>query len=110
MFGAQIEEPAGDGVGPPVDIPPGDPSLAVHDGDVVGTLLGHDLPHVGEVPSAHGGRTYAADVDFELPGDDDARRLEVRAWLAEHPRPSGRELAESGYVAPHWPPPWGLSA
>jgi alkylation response protein AidB-like acyl-CoA dehydrogenase len=49
-------------------------------------------------------------VDFELPGDDDPRRLEVRAWLAEHPTPSGRELAEAGYVAPHWPRPWGLDA
>ena len=49
-------------------------------------------------------------MDFELPGADDPRRLTVRAWLAEHPRPSGRELAEAGYVAPHWPRPWGLDA
>jgi len=49
-------------------------------------------------------------VDFELPGDDDPRRLAVRAWLAEHPSPSGRDLAEAGYVAPHWPAPWGLDA
>ncbi|MDQ2648709.1 MAG: acyl-CoA dehydrogenase family protein [Actinomycetota bacterium] len=49
-------------------------------------------------------------MDFELPGDDDPRRLEVRAWLAEHPNPSGRELAEAGYVAPHWPKPYGLDA
>jgi alkylation response protein AidB-like acyl-CoA dehydrogenase len=49
-------------------------------------------------------------MDFELPADDDPRRLEVRAWLAEHPNPSGRELAEAGYVAPHWPKPWGLDA
>jgi len=34
--------------------------------------------------------------------------LEVRAWLATHPDPSGRELAEAGYVAPHWPRPFGL--
>ena len=34
----------------------------------------------------------------------------VRAWLAEHPRPTARELAEAGYVAPHWPPPFGLDA
>ncbi len=27
-----------------------------------------------------------------------------------HPRPSGRALAEAGYVAPHWPEPWGISA
>jgi alkylation response protein AidB-like acyl-CoA dehydrogenase len=49
-------------------------------------------------------------MDFDLPGEDDSRREAVRAWLAAHPRPSGRELAEAGYVAPHWPRPWGLDA
>jgi alkylation response protein AidB-like acyl-CoA dehydrogenase len=49
-------------------------------------------------------------MDFELPADDDARRVAVRSWLAEHPRPTGRQLAEAGYVAPHWPRPWGLDA
>jgi len=49
-------------------------------------------------------------VDFELPGDDDGRRVAVREWLAAHPRPTGRQLAEAGYVAPHWPEPWGLGA
>jgi alkylation response protein AidB-like acyl-CoA dehydrogenase len=49
-------------------------------------------------------------MDFELPGDDDPRRQAVRAWLAEHPTPNGRRLAEAGYVAPHWPAPWGLDA
>ena len=49
-------------------------------------------------------------MDFDLPGDDDPRRLVVRQWLAEHPSPSGRDLAEAGYVAPHWPRPWGLDA
>jgi 3-oxochol-4-en-24-oyl-CoA dehydrogenase len=49
-------------------------------------------------------------VDFELPADDDARRLAVRRWLADHPSPTDRQLAESGYVAPHWPAPWGLDA
>jgi 3-oxochol-4-en-24-oyl-CoA dehydrogenase len=49
-------------------------------------------------------------MDFELPSEDDPRRIAVRAWLAEHPSPSGRELAEAGYVAPHWPSPWGLGA
>ncbi|MFQ5553986.1 MAG: acyl-CoA dehydrogenase family protein [Acidimicrobiia bacterium] len=34
----------------------------------------------------------------------------MRSWLAEHPDPDGRELAEAGYVAPHWPEPWGLGA
>lgn len=49
-------------------------------------------------------------MDFELPGDDDPRRIEVRAWLAEHPEPTAVQLAEAGYVAPHWPRPWGLDA
>ncbi len=49
-------------------------------------------------------------MDFELPGDEDPRRLEVRAWFAARRRPSGRELAEAGYAAPHWPKPWGLAA
>jgi len=49
-------------------------------------------------------------MDFELPPDEDPRRGAVRQWLAEHPAPSGRQLAEAGYVAPHWPKPWGLDA
>ncbi|HZQ84280.1 MAG TPA: acyl-CoA dehydrogenase family protein [Acidimicrobiales bacterium] len=49
-------------------------------------------------------------MDFELPGDDDPRRQAVRAWLADNPRPSGRVLAEAGYVVPHWPKPWGHDA
>jgi len=49
-------------------------------------------------------------VDFELPGDDDPRRATVRDWFAQHPRPTGRQLAEAGLVAPHWPEPWGLGA
>jgi 3-oxochol-4-en-24-oyl-CoA dehydrogenase len=49
-------------------------------------------------------------MDFDLPGDDDAGRRAVREWLAAHPAPSGRDLARAGYVAPHWPRPWGLAA
>jgi alkylation response protein AidB-like acyl-CoA dehydrogenase len=49
-------------------------------------------------------------MDFVLPADDDPRRAAVRAWLAEHPRPTGRDLADAGYVVPHWPAPWGLDA
>ena len=45
-----------------------------------------------------------------LPGEDDPRRAAIRAWLSEHPDPSPRDLAEAGYVAPHWPRPWGLNA
>ncbi len=49
-------------------------------------------------------------ADLDLPGDDDPRRQAVRRWLEEHPKPTGRQLAEAGYVAPHWPQPWGLAA
>ncbi len=49
-------------------------------------------------------------MDFEFPPDDDPRRVAVREWIAAHPRPSGRVLAEAGYVAPHWPRPWGHDA
>ena len=49
-------------------------------------------------------------MDFELPAEDDPRRIAVREWIAEHPSPTGPELAESGYVVPHWPAPWGLDA
>ncbi|HZU73627.1 MAG TPA: acyl-CoA dehydrogenase family protein [Acidimicrobiales bacterium] len=49
-------------------------------------------------------------MDFELPGESDPTRAEVRRFLADNPRPSGRQLAEAGYVAPHWPRPWGLAA
>jgi 3-oxochol-4-en-24-oyl-CoA dehydrogenase len=49
-------------------------------------------------------------MDFELPADDDPRRAEVRTWLQANPSPTGRQLAEAGLVAPHWPRPWGLDA
>ena len=49
-------------------------------------------------------------MDFDLPADDDPRRLEVRAWIAEHPEPTNAQLAEAGYIVPHWPRPWGLDA
>jgi alkylation response protein AidB-like acyl-CoA dehydrogenase len=49
-------------------------------------------------------------MDFELPGHDDPRRMQIREWLAAHPQPSGQELAEAGWVAPHWPEPWGVGA
>ncbi len=45
-----------------------------------------------------------------LPGEDDPRRQTIREWLAEHPNATPRVLAESGYVAPHWPEPYGLDA
>ncbi len=49
-------------------------------------------------------------MDFALPSDDESSRVEIRAWVADHPSPSGRELAEAGLVAPHWPEPWGRGA
>ncbi|MDQ6838641.1 MAG: acyl-CoA dehydrogenase family protein [Actinomycetota bacterium] len=49
-------------------------------------------------------------MDFDLPAADDERRLAVRSWLDSHPAPSGRELAEAGYVVPHWPEPYGMNA
>jgi alkylation response protein AidB-like acyl-CoA dehydrogenase len=47
---------------------------------------------------------------LQLPGIEDARRKDVRDWLEANPSPSGRQLAEAGLVAPHWPKPWGLEA
>ena len=50
-------------------------------------------------------------MDFDWPGDDDLRRVEIRQWLAQHNGdPSQEALARSGYVAPHWPKPYGLDA
>ena len=49
-------------------------------------------------------------MDFNLPADDDPRRLEVREWLEARPKVTYDELAEKGYAVPHWPAPWGLSA
>lgn len=48
-------------------------------------------------------------MDFELPEEHPARTA-VRDWLAENPTPSPREMADAGYVVPHWPKPWGLDA
>ncbi len=45
-----------------------------------------------------------------MPGADDPRRMAVRQWLAANPKPTGRQLAEAGYMAPHWPAPYGLGA
>ena len=49
-------------------------------------------------------------MDFQLPAEDDPRRLAIRDWLAANPAPTGKQLAAAGYVAPHWPAPWGLGA
>jgi alkylation response protein AidB-like acyl-CoA dehydrogenase len=49
-------------------------------------------------------------MELNLVPCDDPRRAAVRQWLAEHPHPSGHELAHAGLVAPHWPAPYGLDA
>ncbi len=49
-------------------------------------------------------------MDLGLPGEDDPRRAATKQWLADHPTPTGRQLAEAGYVVPHWAPPFGLDA
>ncbi len=62
------------------------------------------------------GARYRSDVDFELPPEAETYRAELRAFLREHapggryPPDWSRRLAEHGYVAPHWPKPWGLDA
>jgi alkylation response protein AidB-like acyl-CoA dehydrogenase len=55
-------------------------------------------------------------LTFELPPEADAYRGEIRAFIAEH-APDGvfpadwiRRLTDAGYVAPHWPRPWGRDA
>ena len=49
-------------------------------------------------------------MDFLLPAEDDPRRLAVREWIRANPKPKASTLALAGYVAPHWPTPWGLGA
>ena len=50
-------------------------------------------------------------MDFDWPDDNDPRRLKIRAWISEHNgTPTQKALAEAGYVAPHWPAPYGLDA
>jgi alkylation response protein AidB-like acyl-CoA dehydrogenase len=49
-------------------------------------------------------------MDFNLPPENDPRRLEIREFFEANPRPTGRQLAERGYTVPHWPRPWGLGA
>ena len=49
-------------------------------------------------------------MDFDLPPDDEPRRLEVRAWLEANPEPTPDELLDAGYTVPHWPAPWGIEA
>src|SRR5262249_27333469 len=67
-----------------------------------------------ERPEEPGGSLHP--VDFDLPAEAETYRGEVRAFVREHAR-EGRfppdwtvRLAEAGYVAPHWPKPYGLDA
>jgi 3-oxochol-4-en-24-oyl-CoA dehydrogenase len=55
-------------------------------------------------------------LTFELPPEAESYRGGIRAFLEEH-APGGsypadwtRRLADHGYVAPHWPRPWGRDA
>src|SRR5260370_39783884 len=49
-------------------------------------------------------------MDFNLPPENDPRRLEIRTFFEANPRPTGRQLAERGDTVPDWPRPWGLGA
>ena len=53
-------------------------------------------------------------LPVELPASADAARGEVAAWLAElteRPRQEwNTAIADDGYLAPHWPAPWGRDA
>jgi len=55
-------------------------------------------------------------MDFDLPPEAETYRADVRAFLAEaapdgsYPADFARRLAAAGYVAPHWPRPWGRAA
>ncbi len=49
-------------------------------------------------------------MDFDMPTDDDPRRLEVRAWIAANPEPTDKQIADAGWNIAHWPAPYGLDA
>jgi alkylation response protein AidB-like acyl-CoA dehydrogenase len=55
-------------------------------------------------------RADLAPMDFDMPPEDHPARTAVREWIADNPDPTGREMADAGYVVPHWPAPWGLEA
>ena len=54
--------------------------------------------------------SYGHAMDFDFEGFDHPMRAVVRTWIAANPNPTARDLAEAGYVAPHWPKPYGLGA
>jgi len=49
-------------------------------------------------------------MDFDMPAEDDPRRIEIREWLAANPDPDSATLHDAGLIVPHWPRPWGLEA
>ncbi|MCX7619330.1 MAG: acyl-CoA dehydrogenase [Acidimicrobiales bacterium] len=72
-------------------------------------------PHEARATAARlvlGGTRRHLRVD--LPAEAEDRRAEVRAFIDElrtHPKSEwNRLLAESGYLVPHWPSPWGRNA
>ena len=53
-------------------------------------------------------------LPVDLPAEAETARAEVRAWLedlTDRPREEwNAAIADAGYIAPHWPPPWGRGA
>ncbi|MEU0479603.1 acyl-CoA dehydrogenase family protein [Streptosporangium sp. NPDC006013] len=49
-------------------------------------------------------------MEFLTPPPDHPSRLRLRQWLRDNPDPDHDALAGAGYVAPHWPTPYGLDA
>ena len=49
-------------------------------------------------------------MNFDLPPDDDPRRVAVREWIAANPDPSDAEIAAAGWNVAQWPEPYGLGA
>ncbi len=49
-------------------------------------------------------------MDFDAPPENDAYRMQVRAWIDKNPNPNYKQLVDAGYVVPHWPKPYGLEA
>jgi alkylation response protein AidB-like acyl-CoA dehydrogenase len=76
-------------------------------------LFGPPGSHARAVTAMSAGRRRRAAVD--LPATEAERyRQEVRAFRARYEtlpeREQVEELAASGYLFPHWPPPWGRGA
>ena len=72
--------------------------------------VGDDLPHIGEVPVGHVSSLRCASWTSPFREATIPPANGCGTWLEDNPNPTPRQLAESGYVAPHWPTPWGLSA